>query len=154
MNKHTLTAPPLLALAAALALAGCSSSTPTAKQAPPVATSPPAAQPKPAPRSEDKPVQQETITVTGVARDAKQGAMLEGEERNHWIGDLEAWPDDMLNKRVKVTGRLEKRADQPVFHQLKPGEPQVSGIPVPEGTDLKAASVRQVITGARWELAE
>ena len=144
--------PPLhlaVALALAVAVAGCSASTPAAKPAPTVK-----AKPAPAAKPQEKPVEAETITVTGVARDAKMGAMLQGEGKTHWIGDLEFWPDAVLNKKVKVTGKLQERADMPVFHQLKPGEPQVSGIPVPEGTDLKKASVRVVIIDAKWELAE
>lgn len=139
-----------VAVVVAVTVAGCSSSTPPAKPAPTAAAKP---APPPAAKPETKPTEPATITVTGVARDAKLGALLQG-NKDHWIDGLDAWPEAMLNKKVKVTGKLEVRADLPVHVQPKPGEPQVSGIPVPEGADLNKASERLVISGAKWELAE
>jgi hypothetical protein len=44
------------------------------------------------------------------------------------------------------------RHDLPVFVQ-KPGEPPLQGIPVPEGTDLHAASRRYVVRDATWSVS-
>jgi hypothetical protein len=44
------------------------------------------------------------------------------------------------------------RHDLPVFVQ-KPGEPPRQGIPVPEGTDLHAASRRYVVRDATWSVS-
>jgi hypothetical protein len=53
--------------------------------------------------------------------------------------------------RIRVRGVVGQRADLPVFVQ-KPGGPQLQGIPVPEGTDLEAASRRWVIEHASVEV--
>ena len=90
-------------------------------------------------------------TITGTARNAKLGALVQG-DRTVWVDKLNEWPDALLNKKVQVSGKLVKRADLPVVVQPKEGEPQVSGIPVPEGTDLKKAAERWVMEGAAWAL--
>ena len=96
------------------------------------------------------------ITLFGKAVDAKLGAMLEMEDgTNIWI-DLDAWPagyylGEDKNKTLKVTGTLSEKYDLPVFIE-KEGEPIQSGIPVPEGTDLKKASHRYLLINAVWEI--
>ncbi|MCE9554690.1 MAG: hypothetical protein K8T91_15140 [Planctomycetes bacterium] len=52
---------------------------------------------------------------------------------------------------VFVRGKLTKRYDLPVFRYRK-GEPFGEGLPVAAGEDLHNASVRYVLTGAKWEL--
>lgn len=94
-----------------------------------------------------------TVTFIGVARDAKQGAMLILDNGTHYAVDgLDAWPAALHGKRVTVTGVLEQRSDLPVFER-RPGEPERTGIPVPPGSDVEAARRHTVIANARLELA-
>jgi hypothetical protein len=95
----------------------------------------------------------DAVTVVGTARNAKLGAVLDTKGDLLWIDGLESWPDALHGKRVRVTGRVVVRRDLPVFVRV-PGEPEKTGIPVPEGTDVNEASSRRVVTGARWEIAE
>jgi hypothetical protein len=67
--------------------------------------------------------------------------------------DLGDWPPDVLGKRVRVTGEITIRSDLPVF-VAKKGEPMRAGMPVPEGTDLKQASRRQVLKNIKWEIVD
>jgi hypothetical protein len=79
--------------------------------------------------------------------------MIETDDGNtHWV-DLDDWPSDVLGKRVRVTGEMSQRSDLPVFVHRK-GDPIRSGMPVPEGTDVKKASQRQVLTNLKWEIVE
>jgi hypothetical protein len=69
-----------------------------------------------------------------------------------WI-DLHAWPEEVREKRVQVTGRIIQRSDLPVFIQ-RPGEPVMAGMPVPPGTDLEQARRRFLLAEPRWKLVE
>ena len=91
------------------------------------------------------------VTLEGIAEARKLGAALRGNDFDVWIDQLQGWPRDYVGQRVRVTGILEARHDLPVFIQ-KPGEPVAGGIPVPEGTDLHAASRRYVVRDAKWSL--
>ena len=91
------------------------------------------------------------VTLVGVAQPRKIGAALRGENFYVWIDGLHDWTEQFSGRRVQVTGILEERHDLPVFVQ-KPGELPVQGMPVPEGTDLHAASQRYVIRDATWRL--
>jgi hypothetical protein len=92
----------------------------------------------------------ETVTVVGVAENLKLGARLEVDAGAIWIDGLDAWPDDLLGRRLVVTGRVIERHDLPVFVR-KEGEPEIAGMPVPPGTDLHEASRRFLLAGARWQ---
>jgi hypothetical protein len=49
--------------------------------------------------------------VTGKALDAKGGAVVETDAgRVIYIGGLDAWPEDLFDKRVRVTGQLVRKA--------------------------------------------
>lgn len=93
-----------------------------------------------------------SVTLTGIARDAKLGAILILDDGKALaVEGLEAWPAELHGRRVVVTGVLEERADLPAF-ESRPGEPQRTGIPVPPGGDLEAARRHTVIANARYEL--
>ena len=91
------------------------------------------------------------VTLEGTAEARKLGAALRGNDFDVWIDQLQDWPSQYVGQRVRVTGILEERHDLPVFIQ-KPGEPVAGGIPVREGTDLRAASHRYVVRNAKWSL--
>jgi aminoglycoside 3-N-acetyltransferase len=100
----------------------------------------------------------QTITVEGTALNAKLGALLRGPGPEIWIADLDGWPEGYYlggdsGRRVRVRGTVVERHDLPVFVQRK-GEPQRTGMPVPEGTDLRAARQRYLLQDAEWELLE
>ena len=69
-----------------------------------------------------------------------------------WV-NLSAWPDDVLGKKVKVSGFYQTQNDLPVFLRV-PGEPIKAGIPVPPGTDLEKASARKVLDVKNWEVVK
>ena len=93
------------------------------------------------------------ITLEGKTVNAKLGALLVGENFSIWIDGLDSWPKAYYKggeeaKKVKVTGRVIEKYDLPVFIP-KEGE-MLSGIPVPEGTDLKEASHRYLLKNVKW----
>jgi len=90
------------------------------------------------------------VEVTGTAADQKLGAVLLTSAGTLWIDGLDSWPEGRAGEDVTVTGKLVERFDLPVFVQ-KEGEPVMSGIPVPEGTDMRAASRRLVLEDPEWE---
>ena len=92
------------------------------------------------------------VTVTGIAREAKVGPLVEYEGGTTWVG-LECWPDDVLNKKVRVTGMPTVVSDLPVFVRRE-GEPEKSGIPVSTEADLEEASKRTVLKDVKWELVD
>jgi hypothetical protein len=77
----------------------------------------------------------QVVTVEGVAEDAKLGAVLTMGADIIWIDGLEAWPKELRERRVSVTGRVIQRADLPVFVHRE-GAPEEQGMPVPPGTDV------------------
>ncbi len=91
------------------------------------------------------------MSLEGIARNRVMGAVLQGEGFEVWIEGLEFLPEEMNGKNVRVSGTLGEANDLPVFVQ-KEGEPIQQGIPVPEGTDLQAASHRFILKGAKWGL--
>ena len=91
------------------------------------------------------------VTLEGTAEARKLGAALRGNDFDVWIDQLQDWPSQYVGQKVRVTGILDERHDLPVFIQ-KPGQPVAAGIPVPEGTDLRAASHRYVVRNAKWSL--
>jgi hypothetical protein len=89
------------------------------------------------------------VTIDGKAEEAKEGALLIGKDGEQtWIDGAKNWP---RGKRVRVSGKVIEKHDRPVFVPKK-GEPQSAGIPVPEGTDLHAASHRYLIGEATFTL--
>jgi hypothetical protein len=91
------------------------------------------------------------VTLVGVAEPWKLGAALRGADFFVWIDGLHDWPSGYVDHRVQVVGILEVRHDLPVFVQ-RPDDLPKQGMPVPEGTDLDAASRRYVVRDATWSL--
>lgn len=94
------------------------------------------------------------ITLEGVAMNRKGGAVLVGEGFQVWMADFDAWPDGFYEggdrgKRLVVTAELGEDHGLPIVVE-RPGEPIAQGIPVPEGTDVHAASHRFVLKNATW----
>ncbi len=89
------------------------------------------------------------IEVEGTAYNQKLGAVVKTESETLWLDGVDSWPDDLVGKTVTVRGVLAERHDLPVFVH-KPDEPIRSGMPVPEETDLEAASRRLVVENPVW----
>jgi hypothetical protein len=94
------------------------------------------------------------ITLEGEAVNHKNGAALQVGDVSVWIDGLSSWPDGYFvggrGRTVSVTGVLAEDHGLPVFVP-RDDEPLVQGIPVPEGTDLDAASRRFVLRDATWQ---
>jgi len=98
-----------------------------------------------------------TITITGEAANAKLGALLIiNDSTSIWIDEIDSWPKGYYlgegkGRTLKVTGTLIEKYDLPVYI-YKEGDPIRTGIPVPEGTDLRKASQRYLLKDAIWEV--
>ena len=98
------------------------------------------------------------VTLTGRAVNLKIGALLAGDgygiyidlPGNHWPSGLYQGGDH--GERVRVTGTIAQRADLPVFIS-DPSTPIISGIPVPDGTDLEKTANRYILESVEWERA-
>lgn len=97
------------------------------------------------------------IEIVGTPVNAKLGALLIAKDSTSiWIDGKESWPEGYYSmgnngKTLKVTGIVIEKYDLPVYIQ-KEGDLPKSGIPVPEGTDLKEASRRYLLKKAKWEI--
>lgn len=97
------------------------------------------------------------ITLTGIAANTKLGALLiMNDSTSIWIDGKESWPRGYSlgggnGKTLEVTGFVIEKYDLPVFIS-KEDESTRSGIPVPEGTDLKKASHRYLLKNAKWKI--
>lgn len=90
------------------------------------------------------------VTLEGTAETRKLGAVVRGSDFVVWVDRLEGWPPELEGHRVQVSGIPEERHDLPVFI-AKPGDKPRAGMPVPEGTDLHLASLRQILRDAKWK---
>lgn len=92
------------------------------------------------------------VKLKGIAGNAKMGAFIKTGETDAiiWIDSLDEWPDGFTGNTVQVTGVVTVRYDLPVFVEKK-GEPEKSGVPVPEGTDLHEESKRYLLKNATWQ---
>jgi hypothetical protein len=98
------------------------------------------------------------VTLEGTAADAKLGALLVGDGNSIWIDGLESWPEGFYrggdnSKRLRVTGKIIKRDDMPVFIQ-KPGEKASAGIPVKNEQELEQGKWRFLLKDAKWTVIE
>ena len=104
------------------------------------------------------------VTVEGRLELCKMGWLLTGAHGSIWLdtvplvvgqgqfGDSLRSPMTGMNgTTVRVTGTVVERQDKPVFIE-KQGEPPVAGIPCPEGTNLKEARKRHLLTDIAWSL--
>lgn len=92
------------------------------------------------------------VAVVGVAENWKLGPKVTEGDLSLWV-EAPHWPAEVGGQRIEVVGVLEQRADLPAFHggDHAPDElPQ--GIPVPEGTDIRKASLRYVLTKPTWRV--
>ena len=44
------------------------------------------------------------IVITGIALNAKAGAVVSSDQKSYYIYDLSSWPDSVYNKNVEVKG--------------------------------------------------
>ena len=96
----------------------------------------------------------EEVTVEGIAYNSKLGAFVAvNQEEPLWIESFHNWPLGYYGKRVVVTGIVIIKHDLLVFIQ-KEAEPQVTGVPVAEGTDLHLKRKRYLLKNATWNLIE
>lgn len=93
------------------------------------------------------------ITLIGIAEPRKGNAALRGDGFYVWLRDVAFWPNEVVRKKVAVTGRLEEDHGLPVFIN-DPNEPLMQGIPVPKGSVLGDASHRFVLVDATWRVIE
>jgi hypothetical protein len=98
------------------------------------------------------------ITVEGWSVNRKNGAQVVGVNFGVWIAGLSEWPPEYYTggdrgQRVRVTGILAEDEGLPVFIPKK-DEDTIQGIPMPEGTDLKSARRRFLLTNATWTLVK
>ena len=96
------------------------------------------------------------VEIVGTAVNTKLGAILITKDGSIWINGKENWPKGYYHggdngKKLKVIGTVIEKYDLPVFIE-KEGDLRKSGIPVPEGTDLKEASRRYLLKNAQWEI--
>jgi hypothetical protein len=99
-----------------------------------------------------------TVTLEGTAADAKLGALLQGKDSAIWIDGLDSWPEGFSSggdrgKRLRVTGRLIKNDDLPVFVP-RPGEAPQAGIPVTSEEEREKAKWRYLLKDAKWTVLE
>ena len=101
----------------------------------------------------------QTITLEGTAANAKLGAILLREDQDIiWIDGLHSWPEGYYSggdrgKRLRVTGKLIRRDDLPVFVQ-RPGEFPPQGMPVQSEKELEQAKWRLLLQDAKWTVLE
>ena len=89
--------------------------------------------------------------VSGIARNAKLGPLVETREGQIWILGLAEWPSEAVDRQVQVVGTPVERSDLPVFIHRTTG-PISQGIPVEPGTDLQKAARRQCLESVTWSL--
>lgn len=94
------------------------------------------------------------VVLVGVADSRTGGAALSGDNFYVWLKNVPSWPANLVTKRVEVQGRLEVDHGLPVFVRQKNDPLPKQGISVTEGTDLREASKRYVLTHPTWTLLE
>lgn len=92
------------------------------------------------------------VTYRGIAQNRKIGAYLDGPGIYVDLPGTQ-WPSEVCGKPVEAKGTVVERHDLPVFVD-DPNKPPVSGIPVPPGTDLHAASRRLVLEQVEWKIVD
>ena len=97
----------------------------------------------------------QTVTLEGMAANAKLGAVLKGKQGAIWIDGLDSWPEGYYSggdqgKHLRVTGTVIKKDDMPVFVQ-KPGEVPPAGIPVASEAEREKSKWRYLLKDAKWD---
>ena len=80
-------------------------------------------------------------TFEGIAQNAKAGAVVNG----MYVDGLGAWPEEVLGKRVRVSGRAVQKRYAPVATVNERGE-------ISQGTS--GESLDSVIEAPRWEVVK
>ena len=94
---------------------------------------------------------QEQIELTGIAYNRKGGAVVDVDGTHYWIEGLDSWEDRINEQKVKVSGVLATRADNPVIPDTLSEIAQ--GIPTPPD-QLEANRNRYWVLNASWELVQ
>jgi hypothetical protein len=83
------------------------------------------------------------ITLTGIARNGKGGALLQTTNGVFYIDGLSAWNEGLLNKNVEVTGsvEIENTSEQDLLNEAGEWRAGISG-------------EKKTLVGAMWKLAE
>lgn len=85
-----------------------------------------------------------TVTIEGIARDAKAGAVVVNADNEPiFIDGLESWPAEFSGKQVRVSGVL-------VQKQNFPSATVDSNGAISQGTE--GEQLESVLTNAKWEL--
>lgn len=85
----------------------------------------------------------EKITLTGIARNGKGGALLQTTDGVFYIDGLSAWNECLLNQQVEVTGsvEMEKVDEQDLISDAGEWRAGFSG-------------EKKTLVGAMWKLVE
>lgn len=85
----------------------------------------------------------EKITLTGIARNGKGGALLQTTDGVFYIDGLTAWNEGLLNQQVEVTGsvEMEKVDEQDLISDAGEWRAGFSG-------------EKKTLVGAMWKLVE
>lgn len=59
----------------------------------------------------------QTVSFTGIARDAKLGAVIEAGDRVVYCSGLQAWPAELSGREVTAHGRLERVESEPLMNE-------------------------------------
>lgn len=83
------------------------------------------------------------ITLTGIARNGKEGALVQTTEGVFYIDGLSAWNEGLLNQNVEVTAsiEIEKTDNQDLLNEAGEWRTGISG-------------EKKTLVGAMWKLAE
>src|SRR5436190_249740 len=111
--------PVVILLLAFLLAAGC--------WRPAVSPGPPPAGPVTAWPADWAAVEGRRAVLEGEAGDAKLGTMLVGQNGAVWIDGLDAWPEGVAGKRVRVEGTVAGRDDLPLA-EAQPSSPPRAGV--------------------------
>lgn len=99
------------------------------------------------------------LTISGIAENAKLGAIVEAEDGIYYIDKLDSWDKSIYGKRVTVSGKL-REVDWggiPTNHLYLKREPDT--IITPDGTVVKEQIIRSGLSGiqriiekAKWKV--
>ncbi|NJO87505.1 MAG: hypothetical protein HC831_00015 [Chloroflexia bacterium] len=91
-----------------------------------------------------KEMKSKEITITGTALNAKLGAVIQTESGEiYYLTDIYEWPDEAINKKIKVTGSISSEYYDPKDLKTKEGAYK---------TGMSGEKVN--IKNAKWEIVE
>lgn len=92
-----------------------------------------------------------TVIVLGTARDSETGPQLVDGDHLVWIDGLDAWPEELVGKRLRVTGVVILRNDLPY---RKEGEAPPPDLKTEHEETRQEMKRRFLLMDAKWELLE